>query len=640
LIKKLKGELGAHSSEVEQLKKDIKENEEAQQEASEVRAKENEDYVADKSEAEQCIGALEAAIKVLRGAGTGSKGFLQSFKEAQLISVAADVQRVFRRDWSEIASEEDIDKVKSFFANPRQAISALQVGTSPYGDYAPQSTQIQGILKGMYDAFAASLEKANAEEAAKEKAFEDLMETKANELQTLQATLEAQETDEAHKDMKLSESISTRDDSKKQVSADEEFFEDTKKSCNRKANQWAVRSRMRAEELVSIQTAIGILGDSKAMEVFNSSSSSFLQISSSNKGRRVKTYKKLKRLSAKYGGLALAQVAAQFKSSGHFTKVIAQVDSMIALLMREETADVAARDRCESQAADNAGKMEDLAHDKERLEEEIARHSNLKKELTDRVETLTKAIDATKIEMEDRLELRNEEHKDFVQALQADAGAADLLKRAITVVTDFFRKNKIPLSLEQSQTTELEPEYSADPFKEPETSWSADNTYKSRKSQAGNVISVMSAILEKTRNKIKVDRQDDAEAAESFLRDKQASEKVLQTQQTSMAEAAQELSSLEIQTADKEESLDETKDELEAKKDAAKTLETDCAWVSTNFSKRREKRKTEIEGLREAKNALAGAATGDYAELEVAEPRDRESEASAEPGDKESEASS
>jgi len=62
--------------------------------------------------------------------------------------------------------------------------------------------------------------------------------------------------------------------------------------------------------------------------------------------------------------------------------------------------------------------------------------------------------------------------------------------------------------------------------------------------------------------------------------------------------------------------------------------------VSTNFSKRREKRKTEIEGLREAKNALAGAATGDYAELEVAEPRDRESEASAEPGDKESEASS
>jgi len=149
LIKKLKGELGAHSSEVEQLKKDIKENEEAQQEASEVRAKENEDYVADKSEAEQCIGALEAAIKVLRGAGTGSKGFLQSFKEAQLISVAADVQRVFRRDWSEIASEEDIDKVKSFFANPRQAISALQVMTSPYGDYAPQSTQIQGILKGM-----------------------------------------------------------------------------------------------------------------------------------------------------------------------------------------------------------------------------------------------------------------------------------------------------------------------------------------------------------------------------------------------------------------------------------------------------------------------------------------------------------
>jgi C-terminal processing protease CtpA/Prc len=60
-------------------------------------------------------------------------------------------------------------------------MSAAQVGQNPFGDYAPQSTQIQGILKGMYDAFTADLEKDNAEEAEAQKSFEELMGTKMQE---------------------------------------------------------------------------------------------------------------------------------------------------------------------------------------------------------------------------------------------------------------------------------------------------------------------------------------------------------------------------------------------------------------------------------------------------------------------------
>ena len=62
-------------------------------------------------------------------------------------------------------SAKDLDLVKSFVAKPEsfvassRALSAAQVGQNPFGDYAPQSTQIQGILKGMYDAFTADLEK-------------------------------------------------------------------------------------------------------------------------------------------------------------------------------------------------------------------------------------------------------------------------------------------------------------------------------------------------------------------------------------------------------------------------------------------------------------------------------------------------
>merc|ERR1719261_1641796 len=163
-IIELKGKLGAT---IAQLEKEIAENEEATKEATEIRDKEHEDYVAEKTEAEQCIGALEQAIKVLTGAGT--KKALETLQEAELLSVVAGVRGVLRRvPASHQISESDLHTVQDFVANPdrfinKEGFSGAQVGQNPFGDYAPASTQIQGILKGMYDSFTWDLEKANAE---------------------------------------------------------------------------------------------------------------------------------------------------------------------------------------------------------------------------------------------------------------------------------------------------------------------------------------------------------------------------------------------------------------------------------------------------------------------------------------------
>merc|ERR1719446_1403422 len=92
-------------------------------------------------------------------------------------------------------------------------MSAAQVGQNPFGDYAPQSTRIQGILKGMYDTFTSDLEKNNVDEADKQKSFEELMDTKRQELSTLETTLERQESDEAAKAKRLSDSEVLLDDS-------------------------------------------------------------------------------------------------------------------------------------------------------------------------------------------------------------------------------------------------------------------------------------------------------------------------------------------------------------------------------------------------------------------------------------------
>merc|ERR1719456_1951945 len=117
-----------------------------------------------------------------------------------------------------------VSKPMDFMQRTTKGMSAAQVSANPFGDYAPQSGQIQGILKGMYDAFTADLEKENAEESDKQKSFEELMATKKQEQETLEATLEKQTHDEARKTKDLSDAKITRDDTDAQMRADEEFF--------------------------------------------------------------------------------------------------------------------------------------------------------------------------------------------------------------------------------------------------------------------------------------------------------------------------------------------------------------------------------------------------------------------------------
>merc|ERR1719329_1954419 len=76
-IIELKGKLGELGASIKQLEKEMAENEEARKEATEIREKENEDYTGERTESEQCIGALEAAVKVLSGAGTKKAAMME-----------------------------------------------------------------------------------------------------------------------------------------------------------------------------------------------------------------------------------------------------------------------------------------------------------------------------------------------------------------------------------------------------------------------------------------------------------------------------------------------------------------------------------------------------------------------------------
>jgi len=624
LIVKLKAEIASHGAEIAQLKKDIAANVESQREANEVRDKDHEDFSNEKNENEQCTGALEAAIKVLTGAGE-KRGFLQALQEAQLMSVVSGVHSVLKTAKAKsIVNDKDLDLIKRFVDHPEDfmgsragMVSAAQIaaqaaGPNPFGDYAPQSTQIQGILKGMYDAFAMDLEKDNAEESDSQKGHEGLMETKTAELTTLQETLNKQELEEAQKTKQLADSQSILDDTKAQLAADETFFEETKGTCQVKARDWSNRSRMRTEELMGMGKAIQIMSSDDAKATFESAVTTFVQLGARKSDPRAQAYKSIATLARKYHSLNLAQLAAAVQSGGHFDKVITSIDAMISLLREEEQEDIKHRDRCERSQNKNANAMADKAHEMEKAGKEIGRMQDAAGQLDTQIGELNSAIGATHKDMDSLLEMRNAAVGEFKQAVKDDTDAIALLEQAITSLSAFYANNKLEMSLAQKKET---PEYTADADKAPDLSYEGTRTdqgvsggksYGGRKDESSGIVAILHMLKEDLEKEVKQGAMDDAEEEAEYEKQRSSLKTTLDSQMQTKIGTEKELIEIDKRINDITTYKDQQGADLSGEKKVEGTIETDCAWVKLHFEKRNEDRKSEMDGLEEAKNFLAG----------------------------------
>merc|ERR1719171_3376363 len=127
------------------------------------------------------------------------------------------------------------------------------------------------------------------------------------------------------------------DDTTKSLMEDEAFLKDLEKNCKTKKDEWAVRQKLRAEELLAIADTIKILNDDDALELFKKTlpTPALLQVEISSKAVRNRAVELLKGGDAR---LNLISMALRGKKVS-FDKVLTMIDDMIALLGEEQTAD-------------------------------------------------------------------------------------------------------------------------------------------------------------------------------------------------------------------------------------------------------------------------------------------------------------
>jgi len=608
-ILKHKAAIATHDVEARQAQKDIAENVQSTKDSTAMRTKENTAFTTTSSELQQNIDALTGSIATLNGAGTflsvNTRG-AKKVHDTQLLSVSVNLHAVMMSSLvQEKLSADEVDAVNRFVQDPQEFVSHdttfAQTGNNPSGDFAPASGQIQGILKGMKDSLTTDLAQANTEESSSVKDFNSLMSTKTSELTTLKDGLQSEQTALAKDTKSLADAQLLQDQTEAQLEADEEFFADTKEAASNKATEWSTRVRMRVEELSGMKGAIDILAG--GMATLKTASTTFVQLKAKanhvqDRHSHDEALHHVEKLSEKYQSEHLQKVVAALKSGGQFDKVIAGIDSKIKLLRAEEKADIEHRDRCQEKENDNANDLADAVSGVSKATTELTSMANQDAALDTALAAMTQDIKTSKESLASAKNMRDNENAEFKQALKMDSEAMALVIKAGASLASYSAMLQVAGPAPKFLSSLLAP---------PDTDFAAADKHTA---ETGNVVAILDMIVEDFKKEMQEGKADEATAQADYNKQKAALNNSLDAQKATKVSLEKQKADLKAEVTRTGKVQDEQGSDKAAAEAVKKAVAADCSWVKTDFASRRTKRKTEIDGLVDAKDFMAGVAAG------------------------------
>merc|ERR1712038_1056967 len=125
-----------------------------------------------------------------------------------------------------------------------------------------------GILTQMLETFEANLSQSQKEEMENQKAYEDLKAAKEAEIAAGQEQIEKKTAELADTDEKNAQAKEDIEDTKKSLSADEEFLMMLKEKCSMTDKEWEERQKTRQLEMEAVSKALAILSGDDAHDLF------------------------------------------------------------------------------------------------------------------------------------------------------------------------------------------------------------------------------------------------------------------------------------------------------------------------------------------------------------------------------------
>jgi len=580
------------STEIKNAEAEKKENEDALAKATALRQKELAEFNAEEKDMLESLAALKAAITVI---GSHHSSLLQMPRNG-LADVATTLRHKVQKHASLLAGV--------FTHTQKRALNAF-IQDSDFFDsaptfkqsYAPQSSQIFGILTQMKETFESNLSASQKEEMAAQKAFEDLKAAKEEQIAGNAAVIDKKTMELATTNEEKAQAEEDLDDTKNSLTADEAFLLSLKKKCAITDDEWEKRQKTRSEEMAAVSKAIAILSTDDAHDLFTKTFNPALlqKTSSLNSQRRTEASQLLSAVAKKLNNPHLAALAVKVRLDA-FTKVKAAIDEMIKHLMQEKSDEIKKKDFCVDEF--NQNEKETTAKDREKtdLESAIQTLEMQTEQLTKEIKVLESEIKKIEEEMKEAGEEREQANKDFLMTVADQRATQKVLASALKVLEGFYGKSAAALVQRQ--------EPAGPP---PPPGFSGVNRQYKNSAGSGGVTELLASIIADAKAM-------EAEATRSEEETQAAYDAYVKESKSSIAAKSKSVVNKSEEKAKAEKDLVEAKEdeeavtlELEHLANSLAELKQDCDFLMDNFEVRQTARDEEVEALKQAKAILSGA---------------------------------
>merc|ERR1719389_1473588 len=608
-ITELKAKLESSIAEKDQLDQELiahkQDREAAQQDlakATTIREKEHAEYLELTGESKENLDAMTSAIAALEK-GMGS-GFLQS-----KTSLMDRLHKI-------------LNTAQSLDAYQRSTVTSFLAGTqNPYGDYHSQSGEIVGILKTMKDEMDKALNGAVSDEEKGAAGFAELSAAKKEEISAASAAIESKTQRSGTLAVTITTTKGDIKDTTNEMEDTEAFLANLKVECAEKKKEWAVRCQIRAEEVAAISEAIKVLNDDDALDLFKKTLSltqgpagsqlGFIQQHEAQHNRAQQALQQLQSSKVDQKNLQVQFLENSLKAKNvDFSKVIKMVEDMEVVLKEEQASDDAQKGFCDKDIAKSEKEQKDTAEEIESTAALIEECKEASAATADEIALLQKEIKELDLAVAEATEQRKEEHGEYIQFMEENNAAVQLLQKAKNKLSKFYRPSQYvkettpaPVALIEGPLALVQVHHKEAPPPPPET-WGA---YKKKEGKSNGAFALL--------DRLSKDLQDGIADAEH---DEKTSQKDYETlmadSSTSRAQKAESITEKEAAKADldlKVENASEKKTALEADllniKDYLSKLHAQCDFLVENYDMRKTARETELESLANAKAVLSGA---------------------------------
>merc|ERR1719338_101580 len=160
-----------------------------------------------------------------------------------------------------------------------------------------------------------------------------------------------------------------------------------------------------------------------------------------NSERRAKASKLLSAVASRLHSPRLATLAYRVRLDA-FTRVKKAIDDMVAQLLKEKEDEIKHKDFCVDEFNTNQLQTEKKEREKKDLIAKIEDLEMTIKSLTEAIEKLKGEIAEMQVQMKRAGEDREKENKEFQTTVADQRATQKLLKAALTVLQDFYKKGK------------------------------------------------------------------------------------------------------------------------------------------------------------------------------------------------------